>query len=68
MTYGYVGDLAERLVREVRRLLLFARLEVDRDEFIGDVALFGYQGHDTRARGRGGSVKLECHGGCKRCT
>jgi hypothetical protein len=67
MAYGYVGDLAERLVLEVRRLLLFARSEVDEDEFIGDVALFGYQGYDARVCRRGGSVKLECHGGCKRC-
>jgi hypothetical protein len=58
------------MVHEVRRLLLFALLEVDGDEFIGDVALFGDQGHDARVSGRGGSVKLErCHGWIakKRC-
>ena len=59
-----IGHLAERLVREMRRPLMFARLEADEDEFIGDVALFGYQGHDARVSGRGDSVKLErCHGG-----
>jgi len=47
------------VVREVRRLLLFARLEVDGDEFIGDVAFFGYQSHDARVSGRGCSIKLE---------
>ena len=66
IAYAYVGDLAERLVLEVRRLFLFARSEVDGDEFIGDVALFGYQGYDARVCGRGGSMKLECHGGWKR--
>ena len=50
---------------EVCRLLLFARSKVDGDEFIGEVALFGYQGHDARVCGRGGSMKLESHGGWK---
>ena len=46
-THGDIGHLAERLVLEVCRLLVFARLEADEDEFIGDVALFGYHGHAT---------------------
>ena len=41
-TYGDVGHLAERLVLEVSGFLMIALLEVDVDEFIGDVALFGY--------------------------
>jgi hypothetical protein len=34
---------------EVRRLLMLAALDVDSDQFIRDVALFGYQGHAARA-------------------
>jgi len=60
-TYSYVGYLAERLVNEVRRLLVLGLLEVDGDDFIGDVALFGYQGHAACASGEWDSVKLECH-------
>ena len=52
-TYIDVGYLAERLVREVRGLLVVARREVDGDEFVGDVALFGYHRHaDTRSDGQ----------------
>jgi hypothetical protein len=41
-TYGYVGHLAERVVLEVSGLLLIAPLEADVDEFVGNVAFFGY--------------------------
>ena len=47
------------MVREVGGLLMITPLEVDADEFIGDVALFGYYGHGARASGHRGSVKLE---------
>jgi hypothetical protein len=49
VTHGYIWYLAERLVLEVRRLLVLAATDVDGDEFIRDVALFGYQGHAARA-------------------
>jgi len=60
-THSYVGYLAERLVSEVRWLLVLGLLEVDGDDFVGDVALFGYQGHAACASGEWDSVKLECH-------
>lgn len=41
-TYRDVGHLAERVVLEVSGLLMIALLEVNVDEFIGDVSLFGY--------------------------
>jgi hypothetical protein len=62
MTYIYVGHHTERLMREVPRLLLLALQEVDNVEFVGEVALFGYQGHAARASRQRESVKLECHG------
>jgi hypothetical protein len=49
-------------VFEVPRMLMLSLSEVDEDQFIGDVALFGYQGHAARVRGILGSVKLEYHG------
>ena len=55
----YIGHLAERLVGEMRRLLVFARFEADKDEAIGDVALFGYHGHATCQSGLWTSVVLE---------
>ena len=58
-THCYVGDLAERLVREVSWLLVLGLLEVDGHDFIGDVALFGYQGHAARASGEWHSMKLD---------
>jgi len=48
-------------VFEVSGLLVLAYREVDRNELIGDVALFGYEGHAARARGSWMSVKFECH-------
>jgi hypothetical protein len=51
--------LAERLVREVSWLLVLGLLEVDGHDFIGDVALFGYQGHAARASGEWHSMKLD---------
>jgi len=63
-THGDVGHLAERLVRNVRLLLMLSRREVDGDEFIGNVALFGYLGHAPRASGYVIPVKLECHDEC----
>ena len=48
-------------MRHVRLLLVLSSREVDGDEFIGNVALFGYLGHATRASGYVGTVKLECH-------
>jgi hypothetical protein len=41
-THRDVRHLAERVVLEVSRLLMVATPEVDVDEFIRDVALFGY--------------------------
>jgi len=58
-TYSQVGYLAERLVREVRRLLVLGRLEVDGDDFVGDAALLGYHGHAACAGGEGDSMQLE---------
>jgi len=58
--YRDVGYLAERLVREVRKLLVVGRREVDGDEFVGDVALFGYHRHAARAGGHRETVELEC--------
>ena len=58
-THGDVGHLTERVVREVGGLLVIALLEVDADEFIGDVALFGNYGHDACVSGKWRSVKLE---------
>ena len=52
----------------MRVLFMLARLEVDSNEFILDVALFGYQGHAACAGGHRGSVKFECHGGNYRST
>jgi hypothetical protein len=51
MAYGYIRYLAERLVLEVRRLLILPSPDVDGNEFIWDVALFSYQGHAARASG-----------------
>ena len=65
-THGDIGHLAERLVCKVRLLLVFARLEVDENEFIRDVAFFGYHGYATRASGLWGSVELERHSECRR--
>lgn len=64
MTHSYVGNLAERLVRDVRGVLLLGLCKVDNVEFVGDVALFGYQGHAACASGQRKSVKLQCH--CER--
>ena len=66
MTHSYVGHLAERLVRDVVRLLLLSLHEVDDGEFVGYVALLGYQGHAPRTSGHRESVKLECHAECRR--
>ena len=49
VTHGYIWHLAERLVLEVCRPFVLARCEIDGNELIGDVALFGYEGHATRA-------------------
>ena len=59
-THGDVGHLAERLVRDVRLLLMLSGREVDRNVFIGNVALFGYLGYAARGSGYVMSVKLEC--------
>jgi len=59
-TYRDVRYLAERLVREVRGLLVLGRGEVDGDDFVGDVALFGYHRHAARAGGHRETVELEC--------
>ncbi len=45
MTHSDVGHLAERVMLEVSGLLMVALLEVNGDEFIRYVALFGYHGH-----------------------
>jgi hypothetical protein len=45
----------------VRLLLVLSSKEVDGDEFIGNVALFGYLGHAARTSGYVRPVKLECH-------
>jgi len=60
-THGDVGHLAERLVRDVRLLLMLSSREVDGDEFIGNVALSGYLGDAARASGYVIPMKLECH-------
>jgi hypothetical protein len=72
-THDYVWHLAERLVREVLWLLVFAHRRVDGDDFVGDAALSGDVGDATRASGLREAVKSECHGwgliGCKlRCV
>jgi hypothetical protein len=59
-TYRDVGYLAERLVREVRGLLVLGRREVDGDDFVGDVALFGNHRHAARAGRHRETVELEC--------
>jgi len=59
---GYVWHLTERLVLEVGRLLVLSRREVDGNELVGNVALFGYEGHTTRANRPWISMKFECHG------
>lgn len=58
-THSQVGDLAERLVSEVRRLLVLGRLEVDGDDFVGDATLLGDYGHAARASGEGESMNLD---------
>jgi hypothetical protein len=61
-THGDEGHLAKGLVRDVRLLLVRSGGEVDGDEFVGDVALFGDLGHAPRASGHVVSVELErCH-------
>ena len=60
-THGDVGHLAERLVRNVRLLLVLSGREVDGDEFIGNVALFGYLSYASRASGYVRPMKLESH-------
>ena len=62
MTHDYIWYLAERMVLEVHRLLLLAALDVDGDEFIRDVALFGYQCHAAHAGDLWVSVECEYHG------
>jgi hypothetical protein len=61
MTHSDVRHLAERLVRDVRLLLMLSGTEVDGNEFIGNVALVGYLGYAARGSGYVISVKLECH-------
>ena len=51
MTHNYVGYLAKRLVLEVPRMFMLSLSEVDEDQFVGDVALFGYHRHAARVRG-----------------
>jgi hypothetical protein len=53
------------MVRNVHLLLVLSTREVDGDEFIGNVALFGYLGHAARASGYVKPVKLECHDKCR---
>jgi hypothetical protein len=62
-THGDVGHLADRVVLEVSGLLMIALPEVDGDEVVRYVALFGYHSHETCVSGhrRWGSVELECH-------
>ena len=61
-THSDVGHLAERLVREMRRLLIITRLVAEVvDSFKRDIALFGNHGYHARVRGLRGSVKFECH-------
>ena len=60
-THSDVGHLAKRVVREMRRLLMLTRLEVEGNDFEGDVALFGNYSHHARVNGLRASVKLECH-------
>ena len=62
-THGYIWYLAKRLVLDVWLLLMLARLEVDSNELILDVALFGYQGYAARAGGYRHSVKFKCRHG-----
>jgi len=49
-THRYIWYLAERLVFEVGQLLVLARHEVYGNELVGDVALFGNDGHATGAK------------------
>jgi hypothetical protein len=50
-------------VLEMRGLLVLGRPEVDENELVREVALFGYHGHFARAGGQWCSVKFEwCHG------
>jgi hypothetical protein len=46
-------------VSEVPQLLVLGRLEVDRDNFVGDAALLGDHGHAARASGEWDSVELD---------
>jgi len=63
VTHDYIGYLAKRLVLEMRGLLVLGHPEVDGNEFIRDVALFGYHGHFARAGRQRCSVKYDwCHG------
>ena len=64
-THNDVRDLTERLVGEMVRLLVFARSEVDHDDFVGDITFLGDQRDTTRASGKWESVKLDRHEGCR---
>ena len=48
-------------MRDVRLVLLLSDAEVDGDEFVGNVALFGYLSHAARGCRYVKSVKLEWH-------
>ena len=61
VTYGYIWYLAKRLVLDVRCLLVLSRVEVDGNDLVAEVALFGNQSNATRAGGLRDSVKFECH-------
>jgi hypothetical protein len=59
VTHGYIWYLAKRLVLEVQWLLVLSRPNVDGNDLILEVALFGNQGNAARAGGYRGSVDFE---------
>ena len=59
-THADIWNLAERLVLEVRRLLVLASRQVDDNDLIRDIAFLGYQGYAARAGRQRGSVNFEC--------
>jgi hypothetical protein len=54
--------MPEGVVLGVRWPRVLPALNVDVDELVGDVALFGYDGHAARASGDEESVNLDDHG------
>jgi hypothetical protein len=64
-TPDHVGYMPEGVVLDVGWLSVLTARKVDGDELVGDVALFGYDGHAARASGDVVSVNLDDHAGAR---